>query len=65
MGERDVREVLKRLYKEGWTGRAGRGSHRVFSKEGMHSIVVPTSKKELRKGTFEAIAKQAGWKDLS
>jgi predicted RNA binding protein YcfA (HicA-like mRNA interferase family) len=63
MGQRDVREVLKKLNKEGWHERAGKGSHRLFTKESVETTIsVPTSKKELKKGTYDTIAKQAGWK---
>lgn len=62
MGERDVREILKRLRSEGRDEESGKGSHVVFRKEGEPTISVPTSKKELSKGTYEGIAKLAGWK---
>lgn len=39
--EQEVREILKRLRKEGWTERSGKGSHVVFSKDGT-TITVPT-----------------------
>lgn len=48
--EQEVREILKRLRKEGWTERSGKGSHVVFSK-----------KKEVPIGTYRNIAKAAGW----
>jgi len=62
VGERDVREVLKRLRREGREEERGKGSHIVFRKEGEPTISVPTAKKELSKGTYEGIAKLAGWK---
>ena len=62
--EREVRYVLKRLAKEGWKPRhaasLGKGSHRVFEKEG-NSVTIPTSRRELAIGTYRAIAKKAGW----
>lgn len=58
--EQETREVIKRLRKEGWEEASGKGSHRVFRKEGA-MISVPTSKKEIPIGTFRNIAKAAGW----
>lgn len=58
--EQETREVIKRLRKEGWSELSGKGSHRIFRKDGM-TISVPTSKKELPLGTYRSIAKKAGW----
>lgn len=58
--EQEVREVTKRLRKEGWEEESGKGSHVVFRKDG-RMVSVPTSKKELRLGTYRNIAKTAGW----
>lgn len=58
--EQEVREVLKRLNKDGWIGVDGKGSHRVFRKDGK-TVSVPTSKKEIPIGTYRTIAKEAGW----
>lgn len=58
--EQEVREVLKRLRKEGWLESSGKGSHKVFRK-GSAMVVVPTSKKELPLGTYRNIAKTARW----
>lgn len=58
--EQEVREVMKRLRKEEWEEESGKGSHVVFRKDG-RTISVPTSKKELRMGTYRNIAKTAGW----
>ena len=58
--EQEVREILKRLRKEGWTERSGKGSHVVFFKDGA-AVTVPTSKKEVPIGTYRNIAKAAGW----
>ena len=62
MGQRDVRDVIKRLCREGWQEEPGAGSHVVFRKPGMPNISVPTSSKELPKGTYADIARKAGWK---
>ena len=58
--EQEVREVVTRLRREGWAERPGKGSHRVFAKNGK-MVTVPTSKKELPLGTYRNIAKAAGW----
>lgn len=58
--EQEVREVIKRLRKEGWQERSGKGSHQVFKKDGV-TISVPTSSKELADGTFKKIKRDAGW----
>lgn len=58
--EQEVRVVVKRLRKEGWIERKGRGSHIVFRKNGV-MVTVPTSKKEIPLGTYRNIAKTAGW----
>ena len=62
MGHRDTREVLRRLRKDGWEEEPGKGSHVVFRKQGFITISVPMSDKELKKGTYESIARIAGWK---
>ena len=51
---------MKRLRKEEWEEESGKGSHVVFRKDG-RTVSVPTSKKELRTGTYRNIAKTAGW----
>ena len=58
--EQEVREVIKRFRKDGWEEESGKGSHVVFRKDG-RTVSVPTSKKELRLGTYRNIAKAAGW----
>lgn len=58
--EQEVKEVIKRLRKEGWKERSGKGSHRVFKKNGV-TISVPTSSKEVANGTFRKIKRDAGW----
>lgn len=58
--EQETKEVIKRLKREGWEERRGKGSHLVFKKDG-NLITVPTSKKELSIGTYRNIAKMAGW----
>lgn len=58
--EREVREVVRRLRREGWLEDHGKGSHTVFRKGGA-TISVPTAKKELKVGTYRAIACTANW----
>ena len=58
--ERETREILRRFRQEGWMEEVGKGSHRVFRKDGI-TISVPTSKKEVALGTYRNIAKLAGW----
>ncbi|WP_165053431.1 MULTISPECIES: type II toxin-antitoxin system HicA family toxin [unclassified Adlercreutzia] len=58
--EQEVKEIVKRLRKEGWEEQTGKGSHLVFRKDG-RTVSVPTSSKEVKLGTYRAIAKCAGW----
>ena len=58
--EQEVREVIKRLRKEGWQEASGKGSHRIFRKNGV-TISIPASKRELPLGTYRTIAKKAAW----
>jgi predicted RNA binding protein YcfA (HicA-like mRNA interferase family) len=56
-----TRDVVARLRREGWKDESGRGSHLLFKKDGI-TVSVPTSKKEIAKGTYNKIAKLTGWK---
>ena len=58
--EQEVRQVMKRLRKEGWELESGKGSHVVARKDG-HMVTVPTAKREIPIGTYRNIAKGAGW----
>lgn len=58
--ERETREIVRRLRKEGWEEENGRGSHVVFRKGGK-MICVPVSRKEQKLGTYRGIARIAGW----
>ncbi len=58
--EQEVKEIIRRLRKEGWEEQTGKGSHLVFRKGG-RTVSVPTSSKEVKLGTYRAIAKNAGW----
>lgn len=59
--EQEVREILRRIKKEGWAAESGKGSHVVFRKGGV-TLSVPTSKKEVPLGTYRDIARLAGWR---
>lgn len=58
--EREVRKVLKRLRKEGRDEKSGKGSHKVFKKDGKR-VIVPVSKDPIPIGTYRQISKSAGW----
>ncbi|WP_281653815.1 type II toxin-antitoxin system HicA family toxin [Eggerthella sinensis] len=53
-------EVYRRLRREGWIDEGGAGSHRKMSRNGK-TIVIALHRKELRKGIWERIRKDAGW----
>lgn len=57
------REVIKMLEKDGWYLIGSRGDHHYY-KHNMKSgkVTVPHPKKDLPKGTYNAILKQAGLK---
>lgn len=57
------REIIKLLETDGWYIHSSNGSHHHFkhpTKKG--KVTVPHPKKELPKGTFNSILKQAGLK---
>ncbi len=58
---RSSREVIKLLTSNGWKLSHVRGSHHYYRK-GNKLVPVPHPKKDLPKGTYEAILKQAGLK---
>lgn len=58
--EQEVREVLRRLRREGWALETGKGSHVVARRDG-RMVTVPTAKREIPIGTYRNIAKGAGW----
>jgi len=65
MGPPGSDAVVKALVEDGFhsRGRSGGGSHQVFRKEmpeGTRMVVVPLAKKEIPKGTFGSILRQAG-----
>jgi predicted RNA binding protein YcfA (HicA-like mRNA interferase family) len=52
---------MNRLRREGWTERAGKGSHVVFTKPGHKNIPVSSHGGDLPTGTLRAICRDAGW----
>lgn len=54
-------EIYRRLLKEGWRDAGGKGSHRKLVKDGS-VIVLPLHRRELAKGTWEKLRKDAGWR---
>ena len=61
MVERNSREIIRRLQREGWVRAGISGSHHKFKHPDGRSIVVPHPKKDLPLGTARAIAKHGGW----
>jgi predicted RNA binding protein YcfA (HicA-like mRNA interferase family) len=58
----DSSEVIKRLKRDGWVLRGGRGDHRKFKHpDRPGQVVVPHPRKDLPIGTLRAIFRQAGW----
>jgi predicted RNA binding protein YcfA (HicA-like mRNA interferase family) len=55
-----AREVMQRLRREGWFERSGKGSHRVFSKDG-RVVIVAAHPGDLPLGTLRSIYRAAGW----
>ncbi len=58
--ERNSKNIVKRLKREGFELVATKGSHHKFRK-GQCVVTVPHPKKDLPIGTARNIAKQAGW----
>lgn len=56
----EVREVIKRLHKDGWTDAGIKGDHKKLQR-GQETVIVPIARKELKLGTYRPIAKKAGW----
>jgi len=54
-------EIIKRLEKEGWTRRKGKGDHVNFKKPDHMTITVDTGAKEIPIGTLRRIYRLAGW----
>lgn len=60
--ERNSRQIIRRLEKEGFELVKVSGSHHKFKKNGK-TVTVPHPKKDLPIGTVRGIYKQAGWLD--
>ena len=58
--ERNSRQIIRRLEKDGFELVKVTGSHHKFRKNGK-TVTVPHPKKDLPIGTVRAIYKQAGW----
>ena len=58
--ERNSRQIIRRLERDGFELVKITGSHHKFRKNGK-SVTVPHPKKDLPVGTVRAIYKQAGW----
>jgi predicted RNA binding protein YcfA (HicA-like mRNA interferase family) len=58
------REVISRLYRDGWVLHRTRGSHWIFKHPQRPEalVVVPHPKKQIATGTLHAIMKSAGWR---
>lgn len=57
------KHIIKILENEGWIENRTRGSHHIFTKEGVKNIVVvSTSKRIIPIGTVKNIEKQSGLK---
>ena len=59
-----VREVMRRLEREGWYLFKQKGSHRQFKHPArVGKVTVPGAPNdELQEGTWQSIQKQAGWR---
>ena len=60
--ERNSRQIIRRLEKDGFELVKVSGSHHKFRKDGK-TVTVPHPKKDLPIRTVRAIYKQAGWLD--
>lgn len=60
--ERNSREIIKRLRREGFELISSADSHHKFRK-GARTVIVPHPKKDLPVGTARNIARMAGWID--
>lgn len=61
--ELNCRRIVRRLRSEGWEEvlPRTRGSHRKFAKEGMGTLTVPETKRDMKLKTARSIARDAGW----
>jgi predicted RNA binding protein YcfA (HicA-like mRNA interferase family) len=54
-------EAIKRLRREGWEQRQGKGSHLIFRMSGKR-VVIANHPGDIPTGTLREICRQAGWK---
>ena len=60
----DSRAIIKRLRREGWLEASVTGSHHVYKKPGIASLISVTHpRKDVSPGLLRGIQKIAGWKD--
>lgn len=55
-----AREVIRRLRREGYDERPGKGSHRIF-RQGNRKVIIADHPGDIPTGTLRQICKQAGW----
>ena len=53
-------EAIRRLRREGWEQRQGKGSHLIFRKSGKR-VVIANHPGDIPTGTLREICRQAGW----
>jgi predicted RNA binding protein YcfA (HicA-like mRNA interferase family) len=53
-------EAIRRLRREGWEQRQGKGSHLIFRKSGKR-VVIANHPGDIPAGTLREICRQAGW----
>lgn len=58
--DRNSRDIIRRLLRDGYEEVSVKGSHHKYRK-GERTVIVPHPKRDLPVGTARAIAKQAGW----
>jgi predicted RNA binding protein YcfA (HicA-like mRNA interferase family) len=53
-------EAIRRLRREGWEERPGKGSHLIFRRAGK-LVVIANHSGDIPTGTLRQICRQAGW----
>ena len=53
-------EAIRRLRREGWEQRQGKGSHLIFRKSGKR-VVIANHPSDIPTGTLREVCQQAGW----
>jgi predicted RNA binding protein YcfA (HicA-like mRNA interferase family) len=53
-------EAIRRLRREGWEERPGKGSHLIFREESRR-VVIANHRGDIPSGTLREICRQAGW----